>query len=370
MSPSPYGRQRPRTTRVPRPPSARATSCDSRLLPIPGGPTTVTRFGRRSRTVRSNRMRRSPTSASRPTNGVSSAAAAPTDGPPSPSTRHRRIGRSIPLTVSSPRSVNAKAVRVSRWVRSPTTTRPGSARAWSRAATFTASPVTMPSSVPWAITSPVLIADAHGELAARARRELRAQGGQAPVHRERAPDGAHGIVLVRDRGAERGDHRVADELLHRPAEPVDLLGHRVEVGTQHGAQVLGIQARRHLGRGGQVGEEHGDDLALLDLHAGRRRIEGRAAAPAEAVAGKVLRPAGGARPDEGRPAGAAEAVRRRVGGAAARTRDVGHASAPSDGDRSGGRNRTSIEGSKGPRLAVRRPRIGRIIPARRSAGPR
>ena len=125
-------------------------------MPIPGGPTTVTRFGRRSRTVRSNRMRRSPTSASRPTNGVSSAAAAPTDGPPSPSTRHRRIGRSIPLTVSSPRSVNAKAVRVSRWVRSPTTTRPGSARAWSRAATFTASPVTMPSSEPWAITSPVL----------------------------------------------------------------------------------------------------------------------------------------------------------------------------------------------------------------------
>ncbi len=41
--------------------------------------------------------------------------------------------------------------------------------------------------------------------------------------RERGEDGADRVVLVRDRRAEHGHDRVADELLHRAAAPFDLL---------------------------------------------------------------------------------------------------------------------------------------------------
>ena len=58
--------------------------------------------------------------------------------------------------------------------------------------------------------------------------------------RERRPDRPLGVVLVRDRRAEDRHHRVADELLDRAAEPLELgLQPRV-VGIEEGGDVLGV----------------------------------------------------------------------------------------------------------------------------------
>jgi hypothetical protein len=47
------------------------------------------------------------------------------------------------------------------------------------------------------------------------------------LHPERHVQRPLGVVLVRRRRAERRHHRVADELLDRPARPLDLCRHRV-----------------------------------------------------------------------------------------------------------------------------------------------
>ena len=62
----------------------------------------------------------------------------------------------------------------------------------------------------------------------------RGQDAQRRAHR------ALGIVLVRDRRAEDRHDRVADELLDRAAEPLDLLLHARVVRTQARADVLRI----------------------------------------------------------------------------------------------------------------------------------
>ena len=60
------------------------------------------------------------------------------------------------------------------------------------------------------------------------------------AHRERRADRTLGVVLVRDRRAEDGHHRVADELLDRAAVPLELVAHARVVGLEAGADVLRI----------------------------------------------------------------------------------------------------------------------------------
>ena len=69
---------------------------------------------------------------------------------------------------------------------------------------------------------------------------------QTLVHLDRGPHGAQAIVLVGQRHAEDGDHRVADEFLH-PA-PVALGGraHLGEVALQDRAQQFGVVALSRL----------------------------------------------------------------------------------------------------------------------------
>ena len=105
------------------------------------------RFGRACVTVRRNWSRSRSISASRPTNAAATCSRATPGAEVSRSTSKTRKGRSIPFTDTPPRSTKENASRASRYVRSPTTTRPGSASVWKRAATFTASPVTIPSSI-------------------------------------------------------------------------------------------------------------------------------------------------------------------------------------------------------------------------------
>ena len=76
-------------------------------------------------------------------------------------------------------------------------------------------------------------------------------------------NGALGVVLVRDRRAEDGHHRVADELLDGAAVALDLLPQASVVGTDPRADVLRVGRIRGRREADEVAEQHRDDLALL-----------------------------------------------------------------------------------------------------------
>ena len=95
----------------------------------------------------------------------------------------------------------------------------------------------------------------------------------APVaDRERRPNRSLGIVLVRDRRPEDRHHGVSDELLDRPAVPLELRAHATLVATELGRDVLGIHLLRARREADQVGEEHRDDLPLPARHAHARSL--------------------------------------------------------------------------------------------------
>jgi len=90
-------------------------------------------------------------------------------------------------------------------------------------------------------------------------------------------NGALGVILVRDRCAEHGHHRVADKLLHRAAEPAELLAHPLVVGLQRRAHVFRVGRVGARSERDQVDEEHRDGLALLAEHSGAERCAARQA---------------------------------------------------------------------------------------------
>ncbi len=126
-------------------------SSRSRLLPTPGAARTLTRNGRRSSNARfavSSSCARSPC---RPTSGTRGR-----DSWPCPMSRRHATGAALPLA-SIDRGLSNSKPCAARAVRSPTRIAHGSAACWSRAATFTASPVTSESAAVWsraATTSP------------------------------------------------------------------------------------------------------------------------------------------------------------------------------------------------------------------------
>jgi len=66
--------------------------------------------------------------------------------------------------------------------------------------------------------------------------ELLVQPLQPLAQLECCPDGAQGVVFVQDRDAEHGHHRVADELLHRPAVRFERRLHLLEVARHDPAE--------------------------------------------------------------------------------------------------------------------------------------
>ncbi len=86
---------------------------------------------------------------------------------------------------------------------------------------------------------------------------------EATEHPQRGPEGACGIVLVRDRHPERGHDGIADELLDGAALGFDLLAHRRRVGLHHLLEPLRVQPFAEGRRSGDVGEDHRDELAFL-----------------------------------------------------------------------------------------------------------
>jgi len=80
---------------------------------------------------------------------------------------------------------------------------------------------------------------------------------------QRRPHRPFWVVFVRYGRSEHGHHRVADELLDRPAEVLELLPNACVVRAEQADDVFGIHLLGARGEADQVGEEDGDDLALL-----------------------------------------------------------------------------------------------------------
>ena len=98
-------------------------------------------------------------------------------------------------------------------------------------------------------------------------------------HVERGPHGSLGVVLVRHRGAEEGQHRVALELRDRALVLEDGLRHEVERLVHDLRPVLGVHVLEQCRRADDIDEERGHGLALaaelggphlLDERQGRR----------------------------------------------------------------------------------------------------
>ena len=180
MIPSPYGRQRPRTTRASIAASASATSRD---LPTPASPTTVTSSQRDCACARSHASRSAPARA----RGRRTASAWLRSGASSTETsRNAGTGSDFPFNVSGSTGSATTASWTSACVASPINTSPGAAACSNRAATFTASPVTRRSAVP-VTTSPVF-------TPIRPRIPERRQ---RVAHLHRRPASPQRIVLVR-----------------------------------------------------------------------------------------------------------------------------------------------------------------------------
>ena len=99
---------------------------------------------------------------------------------------------------------------------------------------------------------------------------MQAKLGKSLAHLDRCAAGAQGVILVGERHAEDGHHRVADELLHAALVALDDLLHPLEVPRQQRAQRLRVGRLPEHGRAHDVAEQDGDDLALLRTRRARR----------------------------------------------------------------------------------------------------
>ena len=91
--------------------------------------------------------------------------------------------------------------------------------------------------------------------------ELAVQALERLAHLAGGPHSAERIVLVQHRYAEHAEHRVADELLDRPAVPLEDWPHLVEIAQHHEPQRLGIDVFAEARRAGDVAEENGYGFA-------------------------------------------------------------------------------------------------------------
>ena len=171
--------------------------------------------------------------------------------------------------------------------RAEISTRSTGAAAWSRLARLTVGPTaTNPRAAPLAEGADHDLAgvdaDAHVQRDAVAALDSAlsvvevARASAAPTRTARWASSSKERLQAEDR-----HHRVADELLHDAALLLDRLLPAREVGADDLAGVLGVELAREHGEVDEVGEDHGDQPALLGREASRARL---AAVPAAAPA--------------------------------------------------------------------------------------
>ena len=93
---------------------------------------------------------------------------------------------------------------------------------------------------------------------------LDAQRRQCLPHLDRRPAGPQRVVLVHHRHTEHRQHRITDELLHRPAMRLDDPAHPLEIAAQQCPQRLRVSLFAKRRRADQVTEQHGDNLPALN----------------------------------------------------------------------------------------------------------
>ena len=113
--------------------------------------------------------------------------------------------------------------------------------------------------------------DAQGEGDAVGRLGLDVELLHRGLHAQRGPDGALGVVLMGNRGAEQRHHVVADVLVDRAAEAHDLLAEPAQAAIHHGLDGLGVHSLRHRGVAREVREQDAHLAALLRRRARPRR---------------------------------------------------------------------------------------------------
>ena len=132
---------------------------------------------------------------------------------------------------------------------------------------FTGSPVTIRSRSP---AAPGLVhqdlagldADAQAELRPVLGPERRRELGHGRLHLERGANRALGIVLVRLRHAEEGEHGVAGELLDQSLVALCLGADPIEGSSHQRLHELRVVRLVQAGEANEVGEEDRGDLAL------------------------------------------------------------------------------------------------------------
>ena len=171
-------------------------------------------------------------------------------------TRCAATGFSQPRSSSGPTCSSSMRSRTSRAAPGPMRISPGPASCCSRAARLTASPVANVDSASSSVTT------SPDSIPIRAARP---SSRDALERREPGADGALGVVLVRERHAEGGHHRVAGELLDDAAVGDDAVRDLLEELRDAAADDLRVRARQQLRRGDEIDEQDGRELPLHDL---------------------------------------------------------------------------------------------------------
>ena len=104
-------------------------------------------------------------------------------------------------------------------------------------------------------------AGAHGELDVEVATKLRVQVGEHGAHLRGGSHRPQGVVVVDRRDAEDGHHGVADELLDRPAVPLERGAYLLEVPRHHPLQDFRIEPFSERRRVGHVAEQDRHGLA-------------------------------------------------------------------------------------------------------------
>ena len=104
--------------------------------------------------------------------------------------------------------------------------------------------------------------DAHAEVEPVYALDVGGERLEPFLDRQRRAERPRGVVLVGDRRAEERHDAVTEELVDRPLAAVDGREDHLEDAVHDAVDVLGVEALRHCGEAGHVGEHHGDGLAL------------------------------------------------------------------------------------------------------------
>ena len=107
--------------------------------------------------------------------------------------------------------------------------------------------------------------DAQTELHAPRLLDPRGVVREDALHRERGPECALRVVLVRDGRAEHDEDRVADELLDGAVVPDRFLCEVLEDARDEHLELLRVHLIGELREPGEVGEQHRHKTALLVL---------------------------------------------------------------------------------------------------------